>query len=150
MKHSILRSTHSHDGNGVGRGPGGLARSHAAGRQGGAAARQLHDRAKNVSMAPAMQITGKPVAKVNGAVLTDRDLLREMYTIFPYAQQHNGFPKELEPEIRRGALADDHLRGAGVPGSEAPQHDDPAGQADGGGNSVSQTVSERSGLPSSF
>jgi peptidyl-prolyl cis-trans isomerase C len=27
-----------------------------------------------------------------------------MYTIFPYARQHNGFPKELEPEIRRGAL----------------------------------------------
>jgi parvulin-like peptidyl-prolyl isomerase len=27
-----------------------------------------------------------------------------MYTIFPYARQHNGFPKQLEPEIRRGAL----------------------------------------------
>lgn len=60
--------------------------------------------AKNVSMTPAMQVTGRPVAKVNGAVLTDRDLLREMYAIFPYAAQHNGFPKELEPEIRRGAL----------------------------------------------
>jgi hypothetical protein len=42
---------------------------------------------------------------VNGAVLTDHDLLREMYTIFPYAKQHNGgFPKEMEPDIRRGAL----------------------------------------------
>src|SRR5271167_2808150 len=51
-----------------------------------------------------MQVTGKPVAKVNGAVLTDRDLLREMYTIFPYAQQHNGFPKAQEAEIRQGAL----------------------------------------------
>jgi parvulin-like peptidyl-prolyl isomerase len=41
---------------------------------------------------------------VNGAVLTDRDLLREMYTIFPYAQQHNGFPKAQEAAIRQGAL----------------------------------------------
>ncbi len=60
--------------------------------------------AKNVSMTPAMQTSGKPVAKVNGAVLTDRELLAEMYSIFPYAQQHNGFPKELEPQIRSGAL----------------------------------------------
>jgi PPIC-type PPIASE domain/SurA N-terminal domain len=50
------------------------------------------------------QVSDKPVAKVNGAVLTDRDLLREMYAIFPYAQQHNGFPKEQEPSIRQGAL----------------------------------------------
>jgi parvulin-like peptidyl-prolyl isomerase len=60
--------------------------------------------ARKSTIAPAMALSGKPVARVNGAVLTDRDLLREMYTIFPYAQQHNGFPKELEPEIRRGAL----------------------------------------------
>lgn len=46
----------------------------------------------------------QPVVRVNGAVLTDRDLLREMYAIFPYAQQHNGFPKAMEPEIRKGAL----------------------------------------------
>jgi parvulin-like peptidyl-prolyl isomerase len=51
-----------------------------------------------------MTVSGKPVARVNGAELFDRDLLREMFTIFPYAQQHSGFPKELEPEIRRGAL----------------------------------------------
>jgi parvulin-like peptidyl-prolyl isomerase len=51
-----------------------------------------------------MQISDKPVARVNGAVLTDRDLLREMYTIFPYAQQHNGFPKGQEAAIRQGAL----------------------------------------------
>lgn len=50
------------------------------------------------------QVSGKPVARVNGVVLTDRDLLREMYTIFPYARQHNGFPKEMEPGIRSGAL----------------------------------------------
>jgi hypothetical protein len=47
----------------------------------------------------------RPVARVNGAVLTDRDLLREMYTIFPYAKQHNGgFPTAMEADIRRGAL----------------------------------------------
>jgi len=50
------------------------------------------------------QVSDKPVARVNGAVLTDRDLLREMYAIFPYAQQHNGFPKAQEAAIRQGAL----------------------------------------------
>ncbi len=53
--------------------------------------------------APA-QLSDKPVARVNGAVLTDRDLLREMYAIFPYAKQHNGFPKAQEAAIRQGAL----------------------------------------------
>lgn len=52
----------------------------------------------------APQVSDKPVARVNGAVLTDRDLLREMYAIFPYAQQHNGFPKAQEATIRQGAL----------------------------------------------
>jgi len=48
---------------------------------------------------------GKPVARVNGAVLTDRDLMREMFTIFPYAKQHNGgVPKGMEEDIRRGAM----------------------------------------------
>src|ERR1700751_1328325 len=51
-----------------------------------------------------VQISNKPVARVNGAVLTDRDLLREMFTIFPYAKQHNGFPKAQEAAIRQGAL----------------------------------------------
>src|ERR1017187_3079783 len=51
-----------------------------------------------------LQVSDKPVARVNGAVLTDRDLLREMYAIFPYAQQHNGFPKAQEAAIRQGAL----------------------------------------------
>jgi parvulin-like peptidyl-prolyl isomerase len=50
------------------------------------------------------QPSDKPVARVNGAVLTDRDLVREMYAIFPYAQQHNGFPKAQEAAIRQGAL----------------------------------------------
>jgi len=47
----------------------------------------------------------KPVARVNGTVLTERDLLREMYSIFPYARQHGGsFPKGMEPDIRKGAM----------------------------------------------
>jgi len=59
--------------------------------------------AKQTTAAPP-QATGKPVARVNGTVLTDQELLREMYTIFPYAKQHNGFPKDMEPGIRDGAL----------------------------------------------
>lgn len=52
-----------------------------------------------------LTITGKPVAKVNGTVLTDRDLVREMMIIFPYAQQHGGkFPKDMEADIRKGAM----------------------------------------------
>jgi len=53
----------------------------------------------------AMVALAKPVARVNGTVLTQRDLLREMYAIFPYARQHNGgFPQAMEADIRRGAL----------------------------------------------
>jgi len=51
-----------------------------------------------------LQVNDRPVARVNGVVLTDRDLLREMYAIFPYARQHNGFPKAQEAAIRQGAL----------------------------------------------
>jgi parvulin-like peptidyl-prolyl isomerase len=61
----------------------------------------------NTTAAPPspVQPSDKAVARVNGAVLTDRDLLREMYAIFPYAQQHNGgFPKAQEAAIRQGAL----------------------------------------------
>lgn len=46
----------------------------------------------------------KPVVRVNGTVLTDRDLAREIQAIFPYAQTHNGVPKSMEPEMRQGAL----------------------------------------------
>ncbi len=60
--------------------------------------------ANQASPNSSLQVTDQPVAKVNGAVLTDRDLLREMFQIFPYAQQHNGFPKEQEASIRQGAL----------------------------------------------
>ncbi len=75
-----------------------------------AAPAQVASHATSASAKPAapqvtsMPVSGKPVAKVNGVVLTDRDLLREMYTIFPYAQQHNGFPKAQEASIRQGAL----------------------------------------------
>jgi parvulin-like peptidyl-prolyl isomerase len=64
--------------------------------------------AKAASAAPptasSFQVSDKPVARVNTAELTDRDLLREMLQIFPYASQHNGFPKEQEASIRQGAL----------------------------------------------
>jgi parvulin-like peptidyl-prolyl isomerase len=50
------------------------------------------------------QVSGKTVARVNGVALSDRDLVREMFAIFPYAKQHNGFPEKLEPQIRKGAL----------------------------------------------
>jgi len=51
-----------------------------------------------------LQVSDKPVVRVNGTVLTDRDLVREMFAIFPYAKQHNGFPKAQEAAIRQGAL----------------------------------------------
>jgi parvulin-like peptidyl-prolyl isomerase len=48
--------------------------------------------------------TMKPVVRVNGAVLTEADVVRQMYTIFPYASQHGGFPKAMETDIRNGAI----------------------------------------------
>jgi hypothetical protein len=56
------------------------------------------------SSTTAFQAVGRPVARVNGVVLTDRDLLREMLAIFPYARLHNGFPKAMEADIRNGAM----------------------------------------------
>ena len=56
------------------------------------------------SATTSLQVTGKPVVRINGAVLTDRDLVREMLALFPYARLHNGFPKKQEAEIRRGAM----------------------------------------------
>ncbi len=57
-----------------------------------------------VSSAP-IHAVGKPVARVNGTVLTDKDLLSTMYAMFPYARQHNGaVPKALEADIRSGAM----------------------------------------------
>lgn len=47
----------------------------------------------------------KPVLRVNGAVLTDHDLTREMMNVFPYARQHGGkFPAEFEADIRKAAI----------------------------------------------
>jgi len=54
--------------------------------------------------ANAQSSTARPVARVNGTVLTEGDLLREEYTIFPYGRQHGGIPKEMEPGIRSGAM----------------------------------------------
>jgi len=56
------------------------------------------------SVQPLPPSSGNPVARVNGAVLTDRDLTREIEAIFPYAKIHNGIPKDMEPEMRKGAL----------------------------------------------
>ena len=54
---------------------------------------------------PKDPLASKVAARVNGNVLTELEVRREMFTIFPYAQQHNNtFPKEMEPEIRKGAL----------------------------------------------
>ncbi len=48
----------------------------------------------------------RPVVRVNGTVLTDRDLVREMMNIFPYAKQHGGrFPKDSEAKIRQTAIS---------------------------------------------
>ncbi len=52
----------------------------------------------------ALTATMKPAVRVNGAVLTEADVVRQMYTIFPYASQHGGFPKPLEADIRKGAI----------------------------------------------
>jgi peptidyl-prolyl cis-trans isomerase SurA len=49
-------------------------------------------------------VNDNPVVRVNSAALTNRDLIREMYAIFPYGREHKGFPPGLEPEIRKGAL----------------------------------------------
>ena len=51
------------------------------------------------------QLSDRPVVRINGTVLTDRDLQREMYSLFPYARQHGGdIPAEMQPQIRAGAL----------------------------------------------
>ena len=61
---------------------------------------------QGASVSPAIPVpTGRPVVRVNGAVLTDRDLAREMLNVFPYAKQHGGkFPKDSEAQIRQQAI----------------------------------------------
>jgi parvulin-like peptidyl-prolyl isomerase len=62
---------------------------------------QPHFSVPVASLTPA----GKPVVRVNGVVLTDVDLVREEYAIFPYAGQHGGkIPADMEPGIRKGAM----------------------------------------------
>ena len=72
----------------------------------GTAYSQVASHAPTVFTSPASSsdATGKPVARVNGAVLTAADLTREEYAIFPYARQHGGIPKELSSQIRDGAM----------------------------------------------
>ena len=66
---------------------------------------------------------GKPVARVNGVVLTDADLVREEYAIFPYAAQHGGkIPGRHGTRHSQGRAADDYLRGAGLPGCAEARH----------------------------
>jgi parvulin-like peptidyl-prolyl isomerase len=62
---------------------------------------------QNAAQKPAtsgQSASARPVVRVNGSILTDADLVREEYSIFPYARQHKGIPKDLAPQIRDGAL----------------------------------------------
>ena len=52
----------------------------------------------------ALTAASKPVVRVNGSVLTEADVVRQMYAIFPYARQHGGFPQAMETDIRKGAI----------------------------------------------
>jgi peptidyl-prolyl cis-trans isomerase C len=72
-----------------------------------AATAQVASHAPTAQSANAATVSpaAKAVVRVNGSVLTDRDLAREMLNVFPYAKQHGGkFPKDSEPEIRKAAL----------------------------------------------
>jgi len=70
-----------------------------------------------------LQVTGKAVVKVNGAELTDRDLLREMFALFP-TRSCMGLPEEAGARDPARRVADDHLRRAGVSGGGAAEDDD--------------------------
>jgi hypothetical protein len=50
------------------------------------------------------QMASKVAIRVNGTDVSELDVRREMVSIFPYAMQHNGFPKDVEPQIRKGAV----------------------------------------------
>ncbi len=61
--------------------------------------------ATSSTVTPVKVAPPKPVARVNGAVITENDVTRMVYSIFPYARQHGGgIPKAMEPELRKGAL----------------------------------------------
>jgi parvulin-like peptidyl-prolyl isomerase len=71
------------------------------------ASAQVASHAPTVTMkaSTAAAAVERPVARVNGVLLSDHDLLRQMLIAFPYARQHGGkFPKEMEADIRRNAL----------------------------------------------
>jgi parvulin-like peptidyl-prolyl isomerase len=63
-----------------------------------------HDSTASNPPPNALTATMKPAVRVNGTILTEADVVRQMYTIFPYASQHGGFPKPLEVDIRKGAI----------------------------------------------
>jgi peptidyl-prolyl cis-trans isomerase SurA len=64
-----------------------------------------HSTPKPGTPAVPLQDLASPVARVNGQVLTARDLLREEYIIFPYARQHNGqIPQSMAAGIHDGAM----------------------------------------------
>lgn len=70
-----------------------------------AGSRGAVQQSKEVSLTASSVALSKPVARVNGSLLTDRDLVREEYTIFPYAKQHGGkIPPAMEKGIRDGAM----------------------------------------------
>lgn len=57
-----------------------------------------------IPVAQVAALANKAVVRVNGAVLSELDLQREMYAIFPYASVHSGIPKDMEPQVRKGAM----------------------------------------------
>jgi parvulin-like peptidyl-prolyl isomerase len=60
--------------------------------------------ASTPAAAPPKVVVPKPVARVNGAIITENDVTRMMYTIFPYAGLHGGVPEQMKTEMRKGAL----------------------------------------------
>lgn len=69
------------------------------------AAQLVASHAPTGSIQRAYQDQNRPVVRVNGTVLTETDLRREEYAIFPYARQHGGaVPAPMEPQIRQGAM----------------------------------------------
>ena len=83
----------------------------------------------------------KPVARVNGAVLTDRDLLREMLQIFPVRQPAQRIPQGTGSLHPPGRAADDHLRRVGVPGSATAQADRSGAASERSGRDFQKQVS---------
>lgn len=70
----------------------------------GGAAAQVASHAPTVFTPAPNDPSSRPVARVNGSILTAADLTREEYAIFPYAKQHGGIPKEMDAQIRDGAM----------------------------------------------